>query len=48
MALRAGTYRSAVPVRPGIVVSIVNIPYDLTKAGAERLASFVRMLAVDS
>lgn len=47
-ASRAGTYRSAIPVRPGVVVTLADIPYDLTKAEAERLASFVRMLAVGS
>jgi hypothetical protein len=41
-----GTYRSAVPVRPGIVVTLLNIPYDLTDAEAERIAGFVRMLAL--
>lgn len=43
---RGGAYQSAVPVRPGLVVSIANIPHDLTKAEAERLANFVRMLAI--
>jgi len=42
-----GTYRSAIPVRPGVVVTIANVPYDLTKAEAERLAGFVRMLAIE-
>lgn len=42
----AGTYRSALPIRPGLVVTLVNIPYDLTSAEAERLAGFVRMLAL--
>ncbi len=41
-----GTYRSALPVRPGLVVTLLNIPYDLTGAEAERIASFVRMLAL--
>ncbi len=41
-----GGFQSAFPIRPGRVVSIVNIPNDLTPAEAERLASFVRMLAV--
>lgn len=45
---RAGAYQSAIPVRPGLVVTLHNIPPDLTKAEAERLANFVRMLAVDS
>ncbi len=43
----AGTYRSSVPVRPGLVVTLVNIPNDLTRAEAERIATFVRMLALD-
>lgn len=42
----AGTYRSSVPVRPGLVVTLVNIPYDLTSAEAERIAGFVKMLAL--
>lgn len=42
----AGTYRSAVPIRPGLVVTLVNIPNDLTSAEAERIAGFVRMLAL--
>lgn len=45
---RPGTYQSALPVRPGVVVTLVNVPYDLTKAEAERLANFVKMLAVDT
>lgn len=42
-----GGFQSAFPIRPGRVVSIVNIPNDLTPTEAERLASFVRMLAVE-
>ena len=42
----AGTYRSTLPIRPGHVVTLVNIPYDLTSAEAERIAGFVRMLAL--
>jgi hypothetical protein len=41
-----GGYQSAFPVRPGQVITIVNIPQDLTASEAERLAQFVRMLAV--
>jgi hypothetical protein len=41
-----GTYQSSFPVRPGLVVTLNSIPYDLTSAEAERLASFIRMLAV--
>lgn len=47
-AQSTGGYESAFPIRPGRVVSIVNLPDDLTPAEAERLAAFVRMLAVES
>lgn len=40
------TYQTAFPIRPGTVITIANIPHDLTKSEAERLANFVRMLAV--
>jgi hypothetical protein len=44
---RAG-FQSAFPVRPGHVVYVSNIPEDLTKPEAERLAQFIRLLvAVD-
>ncbi|HTV77834.1 MAG TPA: hypothetical protein VMF03_06225 [Steroidobacteraceae bacterium] len=39
-----GTYRSSVPIRPGLVVTLLNIPNDLTSVEAERLAAFVRLL----
>lgn len=42
-----GGYRSAFPIRPGTVVTVSNIPSDLTPTEAERLAKFVRMLAVE-
>ncbi len=42
-----GGYRSAIPIRPGIVVTLSNIPPDLTATEAERLATFIRMLAVN-
>ena len=42
-----GTYQSSLPVRAGVVVTLSNVPYDLTSAEAERLASFIRMLAVE-
>ncbi len=42
----AGTYRTSVPVRPGLVVTLVNIPNDLTSAEADRISGFVRMLAL--
>ncbi len=44
---QSGSYHSAVPVRPGVVITLANVPYDLTRAEAERVASFVRMLAVE-
>jgi hypothetical protein len=47
-AVRPGSYQSAVPVRPGVVVTLFNVPNDLTEAEAERLANFVRLLAVDT
>ncbi len=44
---RAGAYQSSFPVGPGRVVTLINLPEDLTSAEAEKLAQFVRMLAVD-
>jgi len=41
----ASGYQTAFPVRPGHVVAISNIPHDLSAAEAERLASFIRLLA---
>lgn len=43
---RPGTYQSSLPVRPGLIVTLSNVPHDLTAAEAERLASFIKMLAV--
>jgi hypothetical protein len=31
-----------------VVVTLANVPHDLSKAEAERLANFVRMLAIES
>jgi hypothetical protein len=42
-----GGYQSSFPIRPGTVVTIVNIPADLTLAEAERLAKFVKMLVAE-
>lgn len=42
-----GGYQSSFPVGPGRVITLSNIPEDLTSAEAEKLAQFVRMLAVD-
>jgi len=44
--VQPGGYSSAFPVRPGRVVTLSNVPEDLTTAEAERLAQFVMMLAV--
>ena len=41
-----GAYASSIPIRPDWVVTVTNIPADLTNAEAERLATFIRMLAV--
>lgn len=43
---RHGTYQSSFPVGPGRVVTVSNIPEDLSASEAEKLAQFVRMLAV--
>ncbi|MCC6317901.1 MAG: hypothetical protein IT361_09440 [Gemmatimonadaceae bacterium] len=43
---RPGRYHSALAVRPGVVVTLSNVPCDLTGEEAERLATFVRMLVV--
>ena len=42
-----GGYTSAIPIRADWVVTVANVPVDLTAAEAERLAKFVRMLAVE-
>jgi hypothetical protein len=41
-----GGFESSVPIRQGRVVTISNLPADLTKAEADRLAEFIKMLAV--
>jgi hypothetical protein len=41
-----GTYQTMLPLAPGRIVTLANIPQDLTQAEAERLAQFVRMLVV--
>lgn len=40
-------YESSFPVRAGVVVTISNIPVDLTGGEAERLAQFVRLLSLE-
>lgn len=39
-------YNTSFPVRPGMVVTLMGVPADLTSAEAERLAGFVKVLAV--
>lgn len=41
-----GGYQSAFPIRAGRVITLLNVPEDLTSSEAERLAQFVRMLAI--
>lgn len=43
----SGGYSSSISVRPDWVVTISNLPADLTPAEAERLAKFVRMLPIE-
>jgi hypothetical protein len=43
-----GTYQTAFPLRPGSVVTLLNIPEDLTPAEAKRLSDFITMLARSS
>jgi hypothetical protein len=40
----ASNYVTQLPVRPGHMVQLSNVPFDLTVAEAERLAQFVRLL----
>ena len=47
-AQNAESYQTALPVRPGVIITLSNVPHDLSKSEAERLAEFVKMLAVDS
>lgn len=42
-----GGYQTAVPLGRGRIVTLLNVPEDLTRTEAERLAQFVKMLAVD-
>lgn len=43
--MTSDAYQTAFPVRPGHVVTVSNIPLDLSAAEAERLAQFIRLLA---
>lgn len=42
-----GTFQSSFPVGTGRIITVSNIPDDFTSTEAEKLAQFVRMLAVD-
>ncbi|HET9065713.1 MAG TPA: hypothetical protein VFN22_07845 [Gemmatimonadales bacterium] len=42
----SGGYQTSIPVRAGVVVTISNVPKDLTTAEADRLAGFIKLLAV--
>ncbi len=42
------SYQTRLPVRPGVIITLSNVPHDLSKAEAQRLAEFVKMLAFDS
>lgn len=44
--MQPGSYSTSFPVRPGCVVTLTNVPGDLTSAEAERLAGFVKVLGV--
>jgi hypothetical protein len=44
---RHGTYQSSFPVGAGRVITVFNIPEDLTSSEAKKLAQFIRMLAVE-
>lgn len=41
-----GTYQTAVPLGPDRIITLVNVPVDLTEQEALRVAAFVKMLAV--
>jgi len=45
-ATSEGGYQSSISIRPNWVVTITNVPVDLTDSEAERLANFVRLLAM--
>ena len=44
--IKQGTYQSSFPVGAGRVITVSNIPEDLTSSEAEKLAQFIKMLAV--
>jgi hypothetical protein len=48
LSVAPGSFQTAVPLGRDRVVTLINVPTDLTPAEAERLARFVRMLAIDA
>ncbi len=40
------TYQSSFPIRPGMIVTLSGIPKDLSPTEADRLAQFVKLLAL--
>lgn len=46
VGLTSNGYQTSFPIRPGRVVTLSNIPVDLSAPEADRLAQFVRMLAL--
>ena len=42
-----GGYNTSFPIRPGRVITLANVPADLSQAEADRLAQFVKMLALE-
>jgi len=44
----SGTYQTVLPLAPGRIVTLANVPVDLTSVEAERLAQFIRMLVVET
>jgi hypothetical protein len=47
VGMTAGSYQTSFPIRPGKIVTVANLPNDLSTAEAERLAQFIKMLVVD-
>lgn len=43
----SGGYATSIPIRTDWVVTVSNLPPDLTPAEAERLAKFIRLLSVE-
>lgn len=42
-----GTFQTAVPIGPQRIVTLLNVPTDLTREEAKKIAAFVEMLAVN-